>query len=49
MLRNFTQGFGHGWAGHVVRGEARFMQGFCLGNLKERGYVKDLNVDGEII
>ena len=34
----------------MLYGEKRnACRGFWLGNLKERGHVKDLNVDGEII
>ena len=38
------------WAGHVARmGRGELHTGFWWGNLRERGHLEDLGVDGMII
>ena len=35
------------WAGHVARmGIGEVYTGFCWGNLKERDYLEDIDVNG---
>ena len=37
------------WAGHVARIGEKHIQGFGVGNLKERDHLGDPGVDGRII
>jgi hypothetical protein len=37
------------WVGYVLTGRSKTRTVFWCGNLKERGHLEDLSVDGEII
>jgi len=37
------------WAGYVARVGKKEIKGFCKRNQRERGYLKDVNVDERII